>query len=129
MKAWRFYHRVTGVISPACMLLPNQAHVDANTPADHAAIYAELDHRTQRIDVDSGLPVPFDAPTNPATLAARARERRDQLLAACDWVVLRAGERGEPVPLTWITYREALRAVPSQTAFPIDIQWPEPPNP
>lgn len=57
---------------------------------------------------------------------AQVRHRRDQLLAACDWVVFRAQERGEPVPQPWRAYRQALRDV-TQQSDPTAIVWPEPP--
>ena len=52
-------------------------------------------------------------------------ERR-RLLAACDWVTIRAAESGSPVPPEWITYRQALRDVTLQTD-PEQIQWPQEP--
>ena len=58
-------------------------------------------------------------------LAANAREKRDGLLAATDWVVLRAKELGQPVPLATYTYRGDLRQIPEQTGFPETITWPE----
>ncbi len=55
---------------------------------------------------------------------AWVRSRRDQMLAASDWVVLRASDRGEPVPPEWLAYRQALRDVTEQ-ADPASIIWPE----
>jgi hypothetical protein len=51
------------------------------------------------------------------------RARRDSLLAASDWVALRAMEQGEPVPDEWLAYRQALRDVPQQDD-PLEIVWP-----
>lgn len=53
---------------------------------------------------------------------------RGQLLASCDWVVIRAMERGEPVPDKWVGYRQALRAVDAQEGYPDNITWPELPK-
>jgi hypothetical protein len=39
----------------------------------------------------------------------KVRADRDYCLAASDWVRLRAADLGEPVPLEWLTYRQALR--------------------
>ena len=57
-------------------------------------------------------------------LAKAAREKRDKLLAATDWVVLRAKELGQPVPLDVFEYRGDLRQVPDQVGFPETIEWP-----
>lgn len=61
-------------------------------------------------------------------LAADARARRDALLAASDWVTLRAIESGEDVPEEWASYRQALRDVPQQAGFPQTINWPTAPE-
>lgn len=58
---------------------------------------------------------------------AAVRTKRDKLLAASDWVALRATDRGEPVPETWRQYRQALRDV-TQQANPHAIAWPSPPS-
>ena len=54
---------------------------------------------------------------------ASTRARRDSLLAASDWMILRAQERGEPVPPEWLAYRQALRDITAQPD-PFNIQWP-----
>lgn len=58
---------------------------------------------------------------------AQVRRERNQRLAACDWVVTRAQEWGEPVPQEWLTYRQALRDV-TQQGNPQAIVWPVAPN-
>ena len=58
-------------------------------------------------------------------LAANAREKRNRLLAATDWVVTRARELGQPVPSDVYTYRGDLRQIPEQVGFPETITWPE----
>tara|TARA_R110000744_G_scaffold208590_1_gene327411 strand:- start:138 stop:605 length:468 start_codon:yes stop_codon:yes gene_type:complete len=58
-------------------------------------------------------------------LAANAREKRNRLLAATDWVVTRARELGQPVPSDVYTYRGDLRQIPEQDGFPEIIEWPE----
>ena len=57
----------------------------------------------------------------------RFRARRNKLLAESDWVVVRAADRGEPVPTDWQTYRQALRDVTDQPD-PFNIVWPTPPG-
>ena len=63
-----------------------------------------------------------------AAVAREVRAERDRRLAACDWVVARATERGEPVPPAWVAYREALRDVPEQPGFPTSVTWPAIPS-
>jgi hypothetical protein len=58
---------------------------------------------------------------------AAVRAKRGTLLAASDWVVLRAADRSEPVPASWRAYRQALRDVTMQPD-PAAIHWPEVPN-
>lgn len=60
--------------------------------------------------------------------AIQVRLQRDALLAACDWVVVRSQELGEPVPQEWASYRQALRDIPEQPGFPENVEWPEPPK-
>lgn len=65
---------------------------------------------------------------NTAGLDLRALiERRNRLLKDSDWTQL------PDVPLTtknlWAAYRQALRDIPAQEGYPMDIAWPsEPPK-
>lgn len=65
-------------------------------------------------------------PPSAELLWARVRYKRDELLAACDWVVTRAAERGQPVPAAWQAYRQALRDITAQPD-PACIAWPQAP--
>ena len=57
-------------------------------------------------------------------LAAAAREKRNALLAECDWTQV----ADAPVDKTaWAGYRQALRDVPNQPGFPVTIIWPTQP--
>lgn len=105
-----------------------------------------FDWRSMRVDLATGEVVDYQPPAPPdtewetfawdgkrwigtPTLAARwrnVRAERDRRLAACDWIVARASERGEPVPLDWTVYRQALRDI-TQQLDPLAIRWPEPP--
>ena len=58
---------------------------------------------------------------------AALRAKRDRLLAACDWVVVKAQEAGEGVPTAWVTYRAALRNLPAATSDPANPTWPTAP--
>jgi len=62
-----------------------------------------------------------------AVVAANVREQRNKLIAATDWVVLRAKELGQAVPLDYYEYRGDLRQVPEQAGFPHTITWPDAP--
>lgn len=61
-----------------------------------------------------------------AGLWRMVRARRTALLAGSDWIVTRAAERGETVPVEWMTYRQALRDITEQPD-PEHIVWPTPP--
>lgn len=83
-------------------------------------------------DLVEMTPEEIEAHLNPVPsaeeLASDARARRDALLAASDWVTLRAIETGEDVPGEWATYRQSLRDVPEQSKFPQTINWPAAPE-
>jgi hypothetical protein len=57
--------------------------------------------------------------------AAQVRAQRNALLSACDWTQL----ADAPVDdLAWATYRQALRDIPTQSGFPLDVVWPVAPG-
>jgi len=60
-------------------------------------------------------------------LWAQVRALRSARLKACDWVVVRAMESGQPVPAPWATYRQALRDITNQPD-PTALNWPTPPE-
>jgi hypothetical protein len=52
------------------------------------------------------------------------RNKRDQLLLECDWTQL----PNSPVDTAvWEVYRQALRDVPAQDGFPLNVVWPTKP--
>lgn len=55
-------------------------------------------------------------------LSANIRARRDQELTASDWTQLQ--DVSQPVKQSWADYRKALRGVPQQSDFPLDVTWP-----
>lgn len=56
--------------------------------------------------------------------AHMVRQERVFKLASCDWTQL----ADSPVDGSlWLTYRQALRDVPSQNGFPWEVVWPEQP--
>ena len=56
--------------------------------------------------------------------AFNLRHSRDIALQKTDWVITRALEEGNPVPANYVTYRNALRDLPSQEGFPYEYIWP-----
>ena len=68
---------------------------------------------------------PPPPPVDPDALAAAARAQRDSLLKQSDWTQL----SDAPVDqAAWAAYRQALREVPDQPAFPLTIEWPTAPQ-
>ena len=59
-------------------------------------------------------------------LASVFRERRNRLLAECDWTQLADYEKADQAD--WTAYRKALRDVPQQSGFPETIEWPAAPG-
>jgi len=63
---------------------------------------------------------------------AAFRAERNRRLEKTDWLVVRAYERGEPVPEAWAAYRQALRDLPGrltdEQVLSGEIPWPEPPE-
>lgn len=64
--------------------------------------------------------------TTDAQRWVRIRAKRDDLLTATDWRVVRAQEQGAPLDSAWIEYRQALRDI-TQQPDPQNIVWPEVP--
>jgi len=60
--------------------------------------------------------------------AKSVRAKRDRLLDESDWVVIRARELGQDVPIDWYTYRGDLRQIPDQPGFPDNVIWPTKPE-
>lgn len=56
------------------------------------------------------------------------RQIRNKLLQETDWVSIKAKDDGEDVPTDWKTYRQALRDITTQDAFPYNVIWPTKPE-
>lgn len=154
MTEYSFYNPVDGAVAGQRYA---GAEPELNAPAGCVPIPGRLDPRRNRVVLvtdDFGEQQPVVALKQPdkpqdtelqrwvwdeaaddwrrvptaAALAASARARRDQLLAASDWVITRAFETGATVPPAWATYRAALRDVPAQPGFPDSFTWPTPPT-
>ncbi len=65
------------------------------------------------------------AEQNAEDAAEAARDYRNALLDACDNMMV--ADRPNVDVQAWTTYRQALRDVPEQAGFPINIVWPEKP--
>lgn len=146
-KTWSFFDAETGLLTGRTYRGDELA---ANTPEGQAAIEGVFDWLCQRVDIATGQVVEYQPPAPPddalrtwawdagakhwipsptaAALAIDVRAERDRRLAACDWVSLRAGDLGEPVPAAWQAYRAALRDVPRQAGFPRAVEWPVAPG-
>ena len=77
----------------------------------------------EAIAYTESVPLYFsDTTIPPERLASEARDKRNQLLAASDWT------QGKDIPdvvsTTYAVYRKALRELPEQKGFPIDITYP-----
>lgn len=61
-----------------------------------------------------------------AAAAKSVRNRRDNLLAKSDWLVVFHTEKGTSIPLEWTTYRQALRDITAHANFPYlaEDDWP-----
>lgn len=71
--------------------------------------------------------------TDPAAVAAAVRATRDAKLTACEWLVIRHRDQVDAGVSTTLAaeqyadllaYRQALRDVPSQQGFPLEVSWP-----
>ena len=52
------------------------------------------------------------------------RTKRNQLLAATDWEIVKHKELGTTIPAALKTYRQQLRDLPSTTSDPSSPSWP-----
>lgn len=61
-----------------------------------------------------------------ATMMAKiVRSIRNQKLLQCDWTQF--ADIPQETKDAWAVYRQALRDVPLQAGFPLDVNWPVPP--
>lgn len=56
------------------------------------------------------------------------REIRNRLLMESDWIEFPTSPLTDEKRDAWRTYRQALRDVPTQAGFPLEIQWPVKPS-
>ena len=60
--------------------------------------------------------------------ATSVRAERDKLIAESDWTQLADSQLSDSVKATWVTYRQALRDLPTASGFPHTMTWPTKPS-
>lgn len=101
--------------------------IELNVQAGQAFVEGIVDAETQMI-VD-GVAVPLPEHVFHAERIERetnnVKSQRNALLAACDWTQV----PDAPVDsAAWAIYRQALRDIPDQPGFPLEVIWPTPPT-
>lgn len=91
----------------------------ATTATSFRAIASAADVLPGETAVDA-IPASLTA----ALLVAEVRQRRDALLAACDWTQAPDSPLDASAKAAWASYRTALRNLPQQAGFPDSIIWP-----
>ena len=61
-------------------------------------------------------------------VGAAVRKERDTKLTATDWTQLADSQLTDEVKATWVTYRQALRDLPTASGFPHTMTWPTKPS-
>ena len=61
-------------------------------------------------------------------VGAAVRTERDTKLTETDWTQLADSQLTDEVKATWVTYRQALRDLPSASGFPHTMTWPNKPS-
>ncbi len=154
---WSFCDASTGLFLRGCMSAPRGIEPAGFTPPGAIAVMGRHDPDRSRVELrpdDFGDVYPVVVPWQPPppadtalvtwawdaqserwvgsptidAIALEVRAERATRLAACDWVVARSLDTGEPVPDDWRAYRQALRDVTGQPGFPASISWPAPPS-
>ena len=62
------------------------------------------------------------------TTANSVRQARDRLIAETDWTQLTDNQLSDSVKAAWVTYRQALRDLPTAEGFPHTMTWPTKPS-
>lgn len=136
MKSYSIYNPQTGSIDKIVILPVDISESLENTPY---YLEGEFSGLTQYVNVETKEVV--DMPPKPGQTYVfdyyskswvpdenlsryYADKQRNELLTGSDWIVVRALDRGEPVPSNWQVYRQALRDIDKQPGYPIQIDWP-----
>lgn len=102
-----------------------QHTVSLDTQNPHAITVSEIEAACTDVSVEQVLTALNDI-TN-AEPMSELRAKRDALLNQCDWVVSKAMEAGQVVPIPWQTYRQALRDITNTYTSLDDVVWPTKP--
>jgi len=65
---------------------------------------------------------------DPVNVEARAREQRNALLSESDYILMPDYPLTDEQREAWTAYRQALRDLPEQEGWPMNIVWPEKPS-
>ena len=146
-KTFYFYDASTGLF-PGNYFVGTEEDLEFNIPAGHLAYEGQVDCHAVKVDLATGTLMALDKPADTeqytyvwnddikrwlaemtpaykhALKEASVRKQRDELMAASDWVFMRANRTGEPVAEAWKVYMQALADVPAQPGFPYEISWP-----
>ena len=63
-----------------------------------------------------------------STAGTNVRKERDTKLTATDWTQMADSQLSDEVKATWVTYRQALRDLPTASGFPHTMTWPTEPS-
>lgn len=63
-----------------------------------------------------------------STAGTNVRKERDTKLTATDWTQMADSQLSDEVKATWVTYRQALRDLPTASGFPHTMTWPTKPS-
>jgi len=72
-KSWSFYQLSDGTFTGRRILTSRTEMVEANTPPDCAAIAGRYNPQTQRVDLETGRVVAYEAPPDARHLSDRAQ--------------------------------------------------------
>jgi len=64
---------------------------------------------------------------DPTTAIFEMTRKRERLLIDSDWTQIPNGPLTSEKQEAWATYRQALRDIPEQSGYPLNIVWPTPP--
>ena len=126
------YNTVTGKIETCRRMKDNILQLQLKQAPNLGYINGYVhDYAKHKIDLDTLQVVDQEDITAGFNLNKWIRQRRNNLLIACDWT------QGEDSPLSaekkteWQTYRQALRDVPANNSSAVnreDVVWPTKPS-
>lgn len=90
-----------------------------------ANLMNEQSQGKQIVPDENGYPIAIVPPAIPSTWE-QIRKQRDVLLKDSDWTIF-LDATPKPSKEAWLTYRQALRDLPSTFKTPEEVVWPEKP--